>query len=150
VAALSIGLDGRIEKVEILEAPDPDIATAVRAAVTRWVVPWQSRPAGEPARPRTGKLTFYFRIVDGAGRVFNPEDMPGEPRPRDSSRSAAPSGAKGSFPPSGTPGTAAGTSSKTITVADIEKLPARAIVLDVGASRSALLVAGLDEPRVRT
>jgi len=134
VAALSIGLDGRPEKAEILEAPDSETAAAVQAAVMRWVVPWQSGPAGEPVRRRTGKLTFYFRIVDGRGRVFNPEDMPGGPRPPAPSGSAAARGAPGSPPPSSTPGTAAATSSKTIVVADMEKLPAgvRPVVLDIG------------------
>ena len=134
VAAVSIAVDGRIDKVEILDAPDPDIAAAVREAVMRWVVPWQSGPAGEPARPRTGKLTFYFRIVDGSGRVFNPDEMPGGPRLAVQSRSGAGPGARGSGPPSGAPATAAGTSVKTISVADMQKLAAgiRPVVLDIG------------------
>ena len=135
VASVSIGRDGRIDKVEILEAPDPDIAAAVREAVERWVVPWRSGPAGEPARPRTGKLTFYFRIVDGAGRVFNPEEMPGGPRPRQAGRSVPVPASRGSSTPPAAPGTAEAPSSKTITVAEMKKLQpaARPLVLDIGS-----------------
>ena len=98
-------------------------------------MPWQSGPAGEPARPRTGKLTFYFRIVDGSGRVFNPEEMPGGPRLAVQSRSGAAPGARGSGPPSGAPATAAGTSVKTIGVVDMQKLAEaiRPVVLDIGS-----------------
>ena len=135
VAAVSIGLVGRVDKVEILDAPDSHIAAAVREAVTRWIVPWQAGPAGETAKPRTGKLTFYFRIVGGSGRVFNPEDLPGGPRFAVQAHSAAVPAVRGSGSPSGTPAAAAATPVKTISVADMQKLAeaVRPIVLDIGA-----------------
>jgi rhodanese-related sulfurtransferase len=133
VAAVRIGVDGRPENVEILEAPDAHIAAAVQAAVGRWVVPWKTGPAGETARPRTGKLTFYFRIVDGVGRVLNPADMPGGRALPAPDRSPASTAGRGSPPPQ-TPGAARPASLKTITIMELEKLAGgdRPTVLDIG------------------
>ena len=63
---------GGAPSVEVLEAPDQAIADAVRGAVGQWAFPvlqW----------PMQGKVTFYFRIEQGKGRVLNPQDMPGGP-----------------------------------------------------------------------
>jgi TonB family protein len=85
VASLFIRPDGRMETVVILEAPDPSLATAVREAVNQWTFqpdPWKNSV--------TGRLTFYFRIVNGMGRVLEPKEMPGSRWPKP----PAPSGAK--------------------------------------------------------
>jgi rhodanese-related sulfurtransferase len=63
---------GGAPAVEILEAPDQAIGDAVREALGKWTFPvW--------TYPMEGKLTFYFRVEQGKGRVLNPQDMPGGP-----------------------------------------------------------------------
>lgn len=73
VADVIAAQTGVVQSVEILEAPDQAIADAVRAALTRWKFPAGSFPI-------QGKLTFYFRVEKGKGRVFDPQEMPGGPR----------------------------------------------------------------------
>lgn len=132
VAAVRIGVDGRVEEVVILEAPDEHIAEAVRMAVTRWVVPSRMGPAGETARPRTGKLTFYFQIANGGGRVRNPADMPGGSASPASGGSAA--AAPGRTPaPSQRQGATSPRSAKTIALAELQKgTDERPTILDIG------------------
>jgi TonB family protein len=84
VASLLIRPDGRMETIVILEAPDPSLATAVREAVNQWTFrpdPWKNS--------LTGRLTFYFRIVNGRGRVLDPKEMPGSRWPKPSTPSDA-------------------------------------------------------------
>jgi len=77
VAAVRLKLDGRMERVDILEAPDPQIAAAVATALNRWIVP-EMQVVGSTERFQTvGKLTFYFLIRNGNGVVLNPDEMPG-------------------------------------------------------------------------
>ena len=78
VAAVVFGADGRTQTVTILEAPDKDIAEATRATLMRWMwKPVEVRGRAERYGGR-GKLTFYFRITDGQGKVVNPE-LPARP-----------------------------------------------------------------------
>lgn len=63
--------DGRIERVHVLQSPDPDIAAAVRDAVLQWTF----RPP-HPGQLRD-KLTFYFQIRNRKGVVLNPEQVAG-------------------------------------------------------------------------
>jgi len=81
VAAVASGVDGLMASVTVLEAPDDAIAAAVREALLNWEVP----PTNVTGRSETygirGKVTFYFRIVNGRGQVANPEDLPGGPMP---------------------------------------------------------------------
>jgi rhodanese-related sulfurtransferase len=92
---------GPVERVDILEAPDPDIAAAVKTALMQWTF----TPVTIAGRPESyggqGKLTFYFRIVSGAGRVLNPEQVPGNEHVFDppSSVPAQPAGARPPAPP---------------------------------------------------
>jgi len=97
VAAVASGVDGRMASVTVLEAPDDAIAAAVREALLAWEIP-STKVMGrsEPYGIR-GKVTFYFQIVNGHGRVANPEDLPGGPKPE------PPSG-----PPASPPGTRSG------------------------------------------
>jgi hypothetical protein len=67
VADVVAAQTGVVQAVEILEAPDQAIADAVRAALTQWKF-----PVG--VFPIQGKLTFYFRIEKGKGRVFDPQE----------------------------------------------------------------------------
>lgn len=68
VAAVSIGPDGRTEKVDVVEAPDAAIERAVRDAVIQWVY----RPV---AAPVTGNLVFYFHRQGARGFVSSPDEM---------------------------------------------------------------------------
>ena len=62
-----VGFDGRIERVDVLEAPDADIAEGLRDALERWVLP--VHPDGPR---RTGAtMVFYFLIEAGEGRVVS-------------------------------------------------------------------------------
>ena len=81
VAAIRSGIDGRVADVSLLEAPDEAIAASVRTALLAWEIP-ATTVAGrtEPYGVR-GKVTFYFQIAGGRGRVANPEEMPGGPKP---------------------------------------------------------------------
>lgn len=85
VASLLIGVDGRVETVVVLEAPDPLLASAVREAVKQWTFPPRSYagPNGKSIQTKlAGNLTFYFRISNGIGQVLNPEEMPGARWPK--------------------------------------------------------------------
>ena len=67
VASIMVGFDGRIERVDVLEAPDADIAEGLRDALERWVLP--VHPDGPR---RTGAtMVFYFLIEAGEGRVVS-------------------------------------------------------------------------------
>ena len=130
VVTVAVGANGNVEKVDILEAPDDAIAGSVRNAVMRWTVPWKTGPDGEAARPRTGKLTFYFRIAGGVGRVFNPEDLEGGPAPPAAPRAPTPPPPR----PAAAPGSVSSASAKTISLDDLRRLAAatRPTVLDIG------------------
>ena len=64
----------------VLEAPYPLLSAAVRDALVRWT--FQPVDIMGSAYKRTARLTFYFRIENGAGKVLNPEEMPGARWPR--------------------------------------------------------------------
>jgi TonB family protein len=79
VVAIEGSTEGRIDRVEVLQSPDEAMATAVKGASSNWIVsPFTRGYPPEPVRFAT-KLTFYFRIVDGQGRVTFPDEMPGGP-----------------------------------------------------------------------
>lgn len=67
VASIVVGFDGRIERVDVLDAPDADIADGLRDALERWTLP--VHPDGPR---RTGAtMVFYFLIEAGVGRVVS-------------------------------------------------------------------------------
>ena len=72
VADVIAAATGIVQSIEVLEAPDQAIADAVRAALNQWKF-------SAFRYPMQAKLTFYFRIEQGKGRVLNPQDMPGGP-----------------------------------------------------------------------
>ena len=78
VAAIVAGRDGRVESVELLQAPDEEIGQAVRTALEQWTFTPGRAPVeyyGEGVNIRIqSRMTFYFRIVDGAGVVLEPAD----------------------------------------------------------------------------
>lgn len=72
VASVLFGFDGRMERVDVLDAPDEGIADALRGALGRWAIP----PGfGEDAPDGPFKLSatmvFYFLIEAGEGRVVS-------------------------------------------------------------------------------
>lgn len=99
VAAIVSGPDGSVTSVTILEAPDDAIAEAVRQALLAWRIPPRTIQGRSEAMGVRGKVTFYFRISGGRGRVFNPEDMPGGPKPEPAS--GPPAGGPGVRPSAG-------------------------------------------------
>jgi TonB family protein len=84
VASIVVGVAGRLERVTILESPDVSTARAVREALAGWQLRrWKGATATTKLQ---AKLTFYFRIEHGRGRVLNPEDLGGEREKRPSVR----------------------------------------------------------------
>jgi hypothetical protein len=104
VASIVSGLEGTVTSVAILEAPDEAIADAVRAALLSWKIPPVTIGGADRIESMgvRGKVTFYFRITGGRGRVFHPEDMPGGPKPDPAS--GPPAASPGGRPSSGQPG----------------------------------------------
>lgn len=137
VAEVLFGVDGSLQKIEILEAPDAHTAAAVREAVGRWTVPGAQVMGREEKSPVRGKLTFYFQVRDGKGVVLDPDQMPGGP-PRPTPRpkpSSPPAGPTPGGPPAAPPVTSSGHAhgaAKTITVEEFKKQPLDAVVVDVG------------------
>jgi TonB family protein len=75
VAVIRILYDenGEVIKTKVLEAPDLLTGNAVLAAVKQWQFQPQ-KVNGEPVRIKS-KLTFYFVIEGGIGRVVNPKQV---------------------------------------------------------------------------
>jgi len=137
VAAVRFGSDGR-SNVEILESPNPQMGDAVRYAVSRWTVPGMDIRGQQQAYAVQGKLTFYFQIRNGKGRVLDPDQMPGG-RPRPVQRSGVPVSSSGqpdlwtpqTKPPASVHGSH-GETLKTITVEAFRKQQEQHVVLDFG------------------
>ncbi len=72
VASILFGFDGRMERVDVLEAPDEDVADALRDALGRWAIPpgfGDDAPDGPFKLSAT--MVFYFLIEAGEGRVVS-------------------------------------------------------------------------------
>ncbi len=72
VASILIGADGRMERVDVLEAPDADIGKAMLDALGRWALP----PHLNTDHPRgpfkvSATMVFYFLIEAGEARVMS-------------------------------------------------------------------------------
>lgn len=73
VVQLDVNEQGSVTKTEVLEAPDPLIGEAVAVAVNKWKFkPPTIRGNAVPVR---GKLTFYYVIKNGKGRVEHPRQF---------------------------------------------------------------------------
>lgn len=77
VARVRAGLDNRIERVDVLQSPDADVANAVRAALAQWTLNRRNETGGPVGNAAESRLTFYFQIRNGKGVVLNPDEMPG-------------------------------------------------------------------------
>lgn len=73
VAQVNVNEQGEVAQVTVLEAPDPLIKEAVVKALERWRFD-PPTIGGKPVRIR-GKLTFYYVIERGKGRVDNPRQF---------------------------------------------------------------------------
>lgn len=72
VVGLAVDQSGQVRSVNVLQAPDGDIARAVRSTLKGWTFSLPMRPDGHPSR-FTSRLAFYFAIRDGAGLVLAPD-----------------------------------------------------------------------------
>jgi TonB family protein len=83
VAAVRLGADGDVTRVNVLQAPDPDIDASLRRTLRQWrFLPPQVDGSKDPY-VMEGKLTFYFQIRDGRPTVEEPQDpSSGRNRPR--------------------------------------------------------------------
>lgn len=77
VVRVRAGLDNRVERVDVLQSPDADIAESVRSALMQWTVARTSETGGPVRNAAESKVTFYFQIRNGKGVVLNPNEMPG-------------------------------------------------------------------------
>ena len=89
--------EGHVTTLTVLEAPDPEIGDAVRTAVEKWKFSPAQVMGKSELLGRRGKLTFYFRIRNGAGVVLSPDELPeGErppaPKPRPAASNPPPTG----------------------------------------------------------
>ena len=66
--------DGRVDRVDLLEAPDTHIGDAVTRTLGQWEIQPPADDDGQAVRVRS-KLFFYFVIEDGEGFVRSPEEM---------------------------------------------------------------------------
>ena len=74
VAKMTIDENGKVAKVEILEAPSQSIATSVLTALSEW----HFDPATMNGQPTgfTGKVTHYFVFQKGLPVVLSPAEAP--------------------------------------------------------------------------
>ena len=70
VLQVLIDEDGSVEKALILESPDEPIGQECVEAVQKWL--FKPTTVKEEPQKVTSKLTFYFVIHNGKGRVENP------------------------------------------------------------------------------
>jgi TonB family protein len=109
VAAVAFSPEGQVISVVVLESPDESIGTAMREALLRWrfsPVWFPGQDGAWVAGGGRGRLTFYFDILDGAGRVRGADEMPGArvpPRRRDAGDPFQPPAAPPPPPPSARP-----------------------------------------------
>lgn len=71
VVSVRVTSDGRVERVDRVEAFDEEGVVAVRRAVSQWR--FKPLPPGNVARnaPRLGELIFYFRLRNGRATVID-------------------------------------------------------------------------------
>jgi hypothetical protein len=133
VAAVAFDVEGRMTTVVVLEAPDSQIGDALRAALLTWTF----RPARYPGPDGNwvqaggrARLTFYYDVVAGKGRVRGADEMPGArvpPRPaRNDDAPPPPPPGRGAPPGAAPTRTAADDAAAVIDEAALARLVAEA------------------------
>jgi TonB family protein len=74
VTQVYVGPTGRIDRFEVLQAPDPEMSRAVGEALGQWVFKPTGAPDGSPAVVRS-KVMIYFAIRNGKGLVLTASEM---------------------------------------------------------------------------
>lgn len=74
VSTVWINLSGGVERVDVLEAPDADIASAVRSALLQWTFLRTSLQGSIAPLRAQGKITFYFENHSGSAEVLRPHE----------------------------------------------------------------------------
>jgi TonB family protein len=75
ITEVLVGPDGRIQSVDVLQAPAAAMGRAVREALMQWTFKNTLRsPSGSPTIIHT-KLMFYFQIDGGRGVVLTAQEM---------------------------------------------------------------------------
>jgi len=123
VVMISVTSKGVVESAVVLQSPGPEFSDSVSAAVQKWVFSAVA-PVGREPLPFRGKLTFYFDVENGTGRVREISDFkagaamlrPGAPVAR-----------------SGTPNTGEAPSAAPITPAELAQLSksAKVFLIDI-------------------
>lgn len=71
VVELQVSEAGKVTRVQVLEAPDQAISSAVDAAVKRWIFQPFVATQGKKAFAARGRLIFYFRVAEGKPLVVD-------------------------------------------------------------------------------
>jgi len=74
VVMISVTSKGVVESAVVLQSPGPEFSDSVSAAVQKWVFSAVA-PVGREPLPFRGKLTFYFDVENGTGRVREISDF---------------------------------------------------------------------------
>lgn len=75
VSAIVAATDGHVASVDVLEAPDPTIASAVKETLALWRLTPVKVVGATEYRPVRSNLTFYYRLTASDARVLSPEEM---------------------------------------------------------------------------
>ncbi|MGH9341038.1 MAG: energy transducer TonB [Acidobacteriota bacterium] len=73
VAQVDISDTGEVNSVKVLQAPDPETAASMQAALKKWLF----TPVTIDQKPllMSGKVIFYFLIENGKGLVLSPAEV---------------------------------------------------------------------------
>jgi hypothetical protein len=74
VTSLVIGADGAVRSANVLEAPDAEISRAVKNVLVMWTFQPVSVAGSTVPVEVVGKITLYFDVENGIGRVRTPDE----------------------------------------------------------------------------
>lgn len=74
VAEVRVDETGKISSVELLEAASPTIGEALLEAINQWQFKPVTQDTTKEAVKYTGKLTYYFQIINGKPKVLAPTE----------------------------------------------------------------------------
>ena len=90
VAEILVSQDGRMEQVNVLQAPDAGVRETLEVVLMKWEFTKVVPTGQSKGVPFSSKLTFYFDVENGKGVVRSPEEK-ADVRP-DSGQGGAESG----------------------------------------------------------